>query len=93
MLQLHKELYKYSNNSNAGKYKLIDNVIEETNELGKRVIRIKTVSAFETKIAIEDLCNSYNNEIFKGLIDSLFLIPVFIIDLLLFHPFMDGMIL
>lgn len=72
MLQLYKELSKYRNNSNAGKYKLIDNVIEEINELGEKVIRFKPVSAFETKIPIEDLCNSYNNEISKGLIDSLF---------------------
>lgn len=90
ILQLHKELYKYSNNSNAGKYKLIDNVIEKINELDKRVIRFKPVSAFETRMAIEDLCNSYNNEISKGLIDPLFLIPIFIFDFLSIHPFMDG---
>lgn len=90
ILQLHKELYKYSSNYNAGKFKMIDNVIEETNEYGEKVIRFKPISAFETSMELQELCNSYNEEISKGLIDPLFLIPVFIIDFLSIHPFMDG---
>ncbi len=90
ILQLHKELYKYSAISNAGKYKISDNIIEEEDTDGSKVIRFKPVSSFETPIAMQELCNSYNSEIIKGEIDPLFLIPIFIIDFLSIHPFADG---
>ena len=50
ILQLHKLLYKYSSVSTAGKYKMNDNVIEETNEFGEKSIRFKTVSAVEIPV-------------------------------------------
>ena len=90
ILQLHKLLYKYSSVSTAGKYKMNDNVIEETNEFGEKSIRFKTVSAVETPIAIENLCNNYNDLIRKKEIDPLLLIPLFILDFLSIHPFSDG---
>lgn len=90
ILQLHKNLYKYSAVSSGGKYKYSDNVIEEQDEFGNKKIRFRPVSAFETPISLQDLCDSYNEEILKGEIDPLILIPIFIIDFLSIHPFMDG---
>lgn len=90
ILQLHKNLYRYSSNSTAGKFKMSDNVIEETDEFGNINVRFKPVSAFETPIAIKNLCDSYNNEIEKKEIDPLILIPIFILDFLSIHPFTDG---
>lgn len=90
ILQLHKNLYKYSATNFGGKYKTTDNVIEEQDENGNKKIRFKPVSAFETPDAIELLCTSYNEEISNGEIDPLILIPIFIIDFLSIHPFMDG---
>ncbi len=90
ILQLHKNLYKYSTASYAGKYKSSDNIIEEVNENGDKVIRFKPVSAFETPRSIEELCNSYNEELLKEEIDPLLLIPIFILDFLSIHPFIDG---
>ena len=63
ILQLHKNLYKYSASSNAGKFKSSDNFIEEEDEYGKKRIRFKLVSAFETPMSIQELCDSYNKEI------------------------------
>ena len=90
ILQLHKNLYKYSASSNAGKFKSSDNFIEEEDEYGKKRIRFKPVSAFETPMSIQELCDSYNKEIQKGEIDPLFLIHIFILDFLSIHPFIDG---
>lgn len=90
ILQLHKNLYKYSATNSGGKYKSSDNVIEEQDENGNKRIRFKPVSVFETANAIENLCDSYNEEISKGEIDPLILIPIFIIDFLSIHPFMNG---
>ena len=90
ILQMHKNLYKYSSKSYGGHFKDSENAIEEIDEKGNRSIRFKPVSAFETPKAIEDLCNSYNLEIQKNEIDPLMLIPVFILDLLCIHTFIDG---
>lgn len=90
ILQLHKILYKYSSSSIGGKFKMTDNVIEEIDEIGNKKIRFKPISAVETPIAIEKLCNNYNELIQKGEIDPLILIPIFILDFLSIHPFTDG---
>lgn len=89
ILQLHKMLYKYSA-TEGGKYKTIDNVIEETDENNNKVVRFKPVSAFNTPRSLECLCSSYNEEIEKMEIDPLILIPIFVIDFLSIHPFVDG---
>lgn len=89
ILQLHKNLYKYSPSSSSGKYKSTDNIIEE-NVDGQRKIRFKPVSAFEIPTALELLCESYNKEILNENIDPLILIPIFILDFLSIHPFLDG---
>lgn len=90
ILQLHRDLYKYSVTSNAGKYKFSDNFIEEEDEFGNKKIRFEPVSAFETPMAMQELCDSYNREIIKGEINPLLLITIFIIDFLSIHPFIDG---
>lgn len=88
--QLHRDLYKYSANSQAGKFKMVDNVIGEVNEKGEEVVRFKPVSALETPMAMEALFESYNREINTGEIDPLLLISTFIFDFLSIHPFVDG---
>lgn len=90
ILQLHKTLYKYSSTSIGGKYKMSDNVIEETDEFGNKKIRFKPISAVETPIAIDNLCKNYNELIQRQEIDPLLLIPIFILDFLSIHPFTDG---
>lgn len=90
MLQLHKNLYKYSAKGIGGRFKNSDNAIEEIDELGNRRIRFKPISAFETPEAIHQLCLSYTREILKEEIDPLLLIPIFILDFLSIHPFNDG---
>ena len=90
ILQLHQDLYKYSGVNYGGKYKDSQNYIEETLEDGTKKTRFTPLSPIETPIAMEELCNSYNDIINKGEIDPLFIIPIFILDFVSIHPFNDG---
>lgn len=90
ILQLHRDLYKYSGVNYGGKYKDSQNYIEETLEDGTKKTRFTPLSPVETPIAMEELCNSYNDIINKGEIDPLFIIPIFILDFVSIHPFNDG---
>ena len=90
ILQLHKNLYKYSGMSFGGKFKNSQNYIEETTESGEKKIRFTPLSPVETPIAIEELCNNYNELVNNEACDLLVLIPLFILDFVSIHPFNDG---
>ena len=90
ILQLHRDLYKYSGMSIGGSYKSSDNVIEEEDSQGNKHIRFQPVPAWETSMAMEKLCESYNELCKSGQYDPLLMIPVFILDFLCIHPFNDG---
>ena len=90
ILQLHRDLYKYTSFSYGGKYKDSQNYIEETLEDGSKNIRFTPLTPLETPIAIDELCKNYNEAIKNSDIDPLFVIPVFIHDFVSIHPFNDG---
>ena len=90
ILQLHRDLYSFSGIGFGGNYKSTDNVIAEIHSDGTESVRFKPVSAFETKQAIEDLCQAFNQAVVKGEYDPLILISMFVLDFLCIHPFNDG---
>ena len=90
ILQLHRDLYKYTGYSYGGKFKNSQNYIEEENEKGEKKIRFTPLSPIETPIAIEDLCKNYNELVNNESCDLLVLIPIFILDFVSIHPFNDG---
>lgn len=90
ILQLHKDLYKFSGSESGGKYKTGDNIIAETDSEGNRFVRFKPVSALETPDEIDRLCENFEREITSEQVDPLLLIPMFILDFLCIHPFNDG---
>lgn len=90
ILQLHRDLYKFESYNIGGKYKTVDNVIEEEDSQGIKKIRFKPVPAWETPEAIEELCRAFEEAMATGKIDPLLLIPMFILDFLCIHPFNDG---
>ena len=90
ILQLHRDLYKYTGYSYGGKFKNSQNYIEGTNEQGEKKIRFTPLSPVETPIAIQDLCKSYNELVNNESCDLLVLIPIFILDFVSIHPFNDG---
>ena len=90
ILQLHRDLYKFSGKSIGGKYKGSDNVIEEEDEAGNRRVRFQPLSAFETPGAIDEICAAFDEMMAKNEADPLLLIPMFVLDFLCIHPFNDG---
>lgn len=90
ILQLHRDLYKYSAKSIGGHYKSSQNVIEEIDVDGNKRVRFVPVSAFETPAAMDALCNVYASAAADCEMDTLLLIPLFILDFLCIHPFDDG---
>ena len=89
ILQLHRDLYKFSGMSIGGNYKNSDNVIAETDSAGNRFVRFQPVPAWETPESIDFACKAYDEAVQSGA-DPLLLIPMFILDFLCIHPFNDG---
>lgn len=90
ILQLHRDLYKFSGKSIGGAYKNADNVIAEEDDEGNRFVRFEPVPAWETSGAIESLCLAFDDVINRNEADPLLIIPMFILDFLCIHPFNDG---
>lgn len=90
ILQLHRDLYKFSGMNMGGMYKTADNIISEEDAQGNKHTRFVPVSAWETPEAMERLCQAYNALCSSGQYDPLLMIPVFILDFLCIHPFHDG---
>lgn len=89
ILQLHRDLYKFSGMSIGGNYKNSDNVIAETDSAGNRFVRFQPIPAWETPEAIDFACKAYDEAVQSGA-DPLLVIPMFILDFLCIHPFNDG---
>ncbi len=89
-LQLHRDLYKFSNAAIGGTYKNSDNIIAEELPDGTKKARFIPVSAWETPDAVNNLCQAYDEALKGPEKDPLLLIPMFILDFLCIHPFNDG---
>ena len=90
ILQLHRDLYKYSGLAIGGHYKISDNVIEETDAAGNKTVRFQPVPAWETSEAMDRLCAAHDDALLDPVLDPLLLMPMFILDFLCIHPFNDG---
>lgn len=90
ILQLHRDLYSYSQGATGGSYKNSDNVIAETDAEGHQKARFIPVPAFQTADAMDELCSRFLDAWEADRIDKLVLIPMFILDFLCIHPFNDG---
>jgi Fic family protein len=90
ILQLHRDLYKYSNSAIGGSFKKSDNIIAEELPDGTKRVRFQPVPAWETTEAMNTLCNAFQDALSDSELDTLLLIPMFILDFLCIHPFNDG---
>ena len=88
--QFHKKLYSHTDAAIGGSYKNADNLIIEKDADGKETIRFKPLPAFLTEEAVQSLCDKYNKATHARKIDTLLLIPMFVLDFLCIHPFNDG---
>lgn len=90
ILQLHRDLYKFSGKSIGGSFKNSDNIIAEELADGTQRVRFQPVAAWETPAAIDNLCSAFDKTINDPEMDPLLVIPMFILDFLCIHPFNDG---
>ncbi len=90
LLQLHRDLYKYSGLGIGGSYKIADNLITEEYPDGTKRVRFTPLPAWEVPAAIEALCETYQQTLAQSKASPLLLIPMFVLDFLCVHPFADG---
>ena len=90
ILQLHRDLYRFSNSVIGGCFKNSDNTIVEELTDGTKRIRFQPVPAWETTEAMDTLCNAIQEAVADPELDPLLLMPMFILDFLCIHPFNDG---
>ena len=90
ILQLHGEMLKHTAFSYAGKFKSSANEIAKTLPDGTKEVIFTPLEPYETPDAVASLCETFRNELNRGIIDPLILIPCFVLDFLCIHPFNDG---
>lgn len=90
ILQLHRDLYKFSGMNFGGAYKTNNNIISERDAQGNETIRFQPVDAWEAAPSIEAACKAFDDALKNDEQDPLLLIPMFILDFLCVHPFNDG---
>lgn len=90
ILQLHRDLYRYSDVAYAGRWKDADNVIAERAADGTMVTRFQPTSAAATPGTVERLCEAYAACIDAGVYDPLLVSALFVFDFVSIHPFNDG---
>ena len=90
ILQLHRDLLQYAQESFGGQFKNTQNYISETRSDGSQFVRFTPMAPYETPNAVEAICESYQKALDMQVVDPLILIPIFINDFLCIHPFNDG---
>lgn len=90
ILQLHQNLYRFTNRSIGGHFKNSDNHIVARDKNDIEHVIFEPLSPLETPIAIDRICEEFNRVSATEEIDTLLLIPIFIHDFLCVHPFNDG---
>jgi len=90
ILQLHKDLFKYTGSSYGGNYKTANALNTEVRFDGKKHVRFYPEKAGETPETIDMLCKAYEDITRDGTADPLLIIPMFTLDFLCIRPFSDG---
>lgn len=89
VLQLHRDLFRFSGTGNAGRWKITDNVITEKHPSGSSVVRFSPTLAWQTSEAMDRLQREFavagDTEI-----DPVILVALYVLDFLCIHPFSDG---
>lgn len=73
-----------------GHWKYSENVISETDSLGRQTIRFQPMSAADTPRAMDALCSAFMTARNENVHDPLLILSMFILDFLCIHPFSDG---
>lgn len=88
--QLHGYLARYTEDRTAGRWKMLDNRIDEIRADGSRVVKFIPVSAERTPAAMEELHDHFSDAAASGGHHWLMLVGTYVLDFLSVHPFRDG---
>ena len=72
ILQLHRDLYRFSGSGIGGHYKNTQNYISAKTADGKEYILFTPLPPYETPEAMETICSQYALAIDRGAVDSLY---------------------
>lgn len=89
VLQFHRDLMKFSP-QDGGRWKTTQNEIEEIRPDGTRFIRFSPTAPHLTEEAMQGLHRRFRDVLKDGPHDPLILIPLYVLDFLCIHPFLDG---
>ncbi len=90
ILQLHRDLYKFSGKSMGGSYKELDDAIAEEERKENSFAGFPSVPAGETPAAVDAICTAFAELAEEPDADPLLIIPMFLLDFLCICPFRDG---
>ena len=90
VLQLHGYLSRFTGDTTAGKWKGLDNKVEEHYADGRTIERFQPVAASETPQAMEELHTGFSRALRDGQYSPLLLSAAYVLDFLVIHPFRDG---
>jgi Fic family protein len=89
ILHLHRLLFSHTAVP-GGAFKAEDNLVVDRSPDGSTTVRFKPVSAARTPFAIDDLIDRYQRAAATGEHHPVLLTGLFVLDLLVIHPFEDG---
>jgi Fic family protein len=89
ILHLHRLLFTHTAMP-GGAFKTQDNLVVDRSPDGSTTVRFKPVPAASTPFAIDDLIERYGRAIAAGEHHPVLLSGLFVLDLLVIHPFEDG---
>jgi Fic family protein len=89
ILHLHRLLFAHTAMP-GGAFKTADNLVVDRSPGGFTTVRFKPVSAASTPFAIDDLIERYDHAVAVGGHHPVLLAGLFVLDLLVIHPFEDG---
>jgi Fic family protein len=87
--QLHRDLYQFTNTP-GGRWKTVENAIQEVRPDGEQEVRFQTLSAMATPAAMAELHDRFAAAGDSGEHHRLLLIGCYVFDFLAIHPFRDG---
>jgi Fic family protein len=88
--QLHGYLARFTGDRTAGRWKGLDNPVEEHRRDGTVVVRFQPVSAQDTPEAMDRLHAGFNRAMQERTYAALLLAAAYVLDFLVIHPFRDG---
>lgn len=89
IMQLHRDLFRFSSGGQGGTWKATDNLITERRSDGSLFVRFEPTPAWQTSAAMQQLHDQYV-EASNSDVDAVILIALYILDFLCIHPFSDG---